>query len=189
MPEGVGTAPGRRTALGKPAGAAERLPGGSSWLPHHHGYKRSPRQAPARWQRSNGICSRDGADVLPRCKCVCFQHSDQSCGLTFISPRALEERMTRIFQRVFVTGGAGYCGSRLVPQLLKRGYQVTVYDLMYFGSHFLPKHPLLQVIEGDIRNTRKLSAADGGQDRKSVLLCNCIDGSVGHFIKILPPLH
>ena len=71
--------------------------------------------------------------------------------------------MTRLFQRVFVTGGAGYCGSRLVPQLLAHGYYVTVYDIMYFGGHFLPRHhPQLQVIEGDIRDTTKLAGAVAG---------------------------
>ncbi len=60
-------------------------------------------------------------------------------------------------KKIFVTGGAGYVGSRLIPQLLKN-YKVTVFDIMYFGSDFLPiNNPNLTIIEGDIRNTSEIS--------------------------------
>ncbi len=86
--------------------------------------------------------------------------------------------MTRVFERIFVTGGAGYCGSRLVPQLLARGYKVTVYDILYFGDHFLPKrHPQLQLIEGDIRDTAKVAAAVAGHDAFVSLACISNDAS------------
>ena len=62
-----------------------------------------------------------------------------------------------IFKSVFVTGGAGYVGSSLVPDLLEKGYKVTVYDIMYFGDHFLPKNnPNLKVIRGDIRDQKNM---------------------------------
>ncbi len=35
---------------------------------------------------------------------------------------------------ILVAGGAGYVGSRLVPNLLDHGYQVTVVDLLWFGN-------------------------------------------------------
>ena len=36
--------------------------------------------------------------------------------------------------KIFITGGAGYVGSMLVPRLLKDGHSVTVIDLMWFGD-------------------------------------------------------
>lgn len=60
------------------------------------------------------------------------------------------------FRKIFIAGGAGYVGSRLVPILLKKDYQITVYDIMYFGSSFLPSHKNLKIIEGDIRDKHKL---------------------------------
>jgi len=82
------------------------------------------------------------------------------------------------FKSVFLTGGAGYCGSRLVPQLLDEGYKVTVYDIMYFGNDFLPKvNPNLTLIEGDIRDTEKLGAACKGHDVFVSLACISNDAS------------
>jgi nucleoside-diphosphate-sugar epimerase len=86
--------------------------------------------------------------------------------------------MGRLFDRVLVTGGAGYCGSRLVPQLLAQGYKVTVYDIMYFGDDFLPKQdPNLQVIAGDIRDTAAYAAAVAGHDAVVQLACISNDAS------------
>jgi nucleoside-diphosphate-sugar epimerase len=58
-------------------------------------------------------------------------------------------------KKIFITGGAGYVGTRLVPFLLKDGYQVTVYDTFYFGN-FLPSDPNLKAITGDIRDKKKI---------------------------------
>ena len=81
-------------------------------------------------------------------------------------------------KNVLVTGGAGYCGSLLVPQLLAEGYNVTVYDLMYFGDSFLPKdNPRLKVIPGDIRDVAKLTAAMKNQDVVLSLACISNDAS------------
>jgi nucleoside-diphosphate-sugar epimerase len=86
--------------------------------------------------------------------------------------------MTRLFDKILVTGGAGYCGSRLVPQLLDHGYKVTIYDILYFGDAFLPKsNPNLRVIEGDIRDTAKLAAAVDGHDAFVSLACISNDAS------------
>ena len=60
---------------------------------------------------------------------------------------------------VLVTGGNGYCGSVLVPQMLEMGYKVTVYDIQYYGNTFLPKdNPNLKVVKGDIRDIDHLTS-------------------------------
>ena len=53
--------------------------------------------------------------------------------------------------KVLVTGACGYKGSVLVPKLLARGYDVTAFDIMWFGN-FLQPHPKLTVVKGDVRN-------------------------------------
>lgn len=82
-----------------------------------------------------------------------------------------------MFKNVLITGGAGYVGCVLTPQLLKVGYRVTVYDIMFFGSEGLPQHPELTVIEGDIRDTPKLAAAMQGIDVVLHLACISNDPS------------
>lgn len=83
-----------------------------------------------------------------------------------------------MFKNVLVTGGAGYVGSLLVPQLLDAGYKVTVYDIMYFGDHFLPKkNPNLKVVPGDIRDVARLSDALKEMDVVISLACISNDAS------------
>ena len=82
------------------------------------------------------------------------------------------------YRSVFITGGAGYCGSRLVPQLLDKGYKVSVYDLMLFGNDFLPSEdPNLNIIKGDIRDIDTLSDASKNHDVFINLACISNDAS------------
>lgn len=81
-------------------------------------------------------------------------------------------------KRIFITGGAGYCGSVLVPQLLNKGYAVTVFDKLYYGKQFLPlKNPNLNVIEGDIRDAEFLAASIPEHDIVLHLACISNDAS------------
>lgn len=81
-----------------------------------------------------------------------------------------------MLKNVLVTGGAGYVGHVLVPRLLADGYNVTVYDLLFFGSR-LPNHPNLRVEQGDIRDTAKLATHLKGQDAVLHLACISNDAS------------
>ena len=81
-----------------------------------------------------------------------------------------------MLKNVLVTGGAGYVGHVLVPRLLADGYNVTVYDLLFFGSR-LPNHPNLRVEQGDIRDTAKLATYLKGQDAVLHLACISNDAS------------
>ena len=82
------------------------------------------------------------------------------------------------YKSVFITGGAGYVGSILVPELLKKNYKIAVYDIMYFGDHFLPKNnPNLKVIRGDIRDQKNLQKSCKGYDAFLHLACISNDSS------------
>jgi len=56
---------------------------------------------------------------------------------------------------VFVTGGAGYLGSMLVPELLRLGHTVTVLDTFIFGQS-----PLLECCANDRFNVVRGDARD-----------------------------
>ena len=59
-------------------------------------------------------------------------------------------------KKIFITGGAGYVGSKLVPKLLSLGHNVTVLDLMIYGENVLNDHPNLRKVKGDIRDINLL---------------------------------
>ena len=55
---------------------------------------------------------------------------------------------------ILVTGGAGYLGSTMVPDLLAAGHKVTVLDSFFFKQASLNHvchHPNFSVVKGDIR--------------------------------------
>jgi nucleoside-diphosphate-sugar epimerase len=79
-------------------------------------------------------------------------------------------------KKILVVGGAGYCGSVLVPQLLDEGWDVTVYDILWYDPKF-PKHPKLRVIKGDVRDIPGVAQACAGQEYLLHLACISNDAS------------
>lgn len=78
---------------------------------------------------------------------------------------------------IFITGGAGYVGSVLVPKLLAVGHRVTVLDLMIYGEDTLEDHPNLTKQKGDIRNIDLLKKMIPGHDSVIHLACISNDPS------------
>jgi nucleoside-diphosphate-sugar epimerase len=79
-------------------------------------------------------------------------------------------------RKIFITGGAGYVGSVLTPYLLKKGYEISVFDLMIYGNTLDP-HKNLNIIKGDIRDYRLLEKNIPGHDAIIHLACISNDPS------------
>lgn len=80
-------------------------------------------------------------------------------------------------KKVLVFGGAGYCGSLLVPQLLSNGWEVTIYDTMWYGIDHFPRNPQLKFIKADVRDLARVKDACIGQDKILHLACISNDTS------------
>jgi len=75
-------------------------------------------------------------------------------------------------QTILITGGAGYVGAVLTPKLLALGHKVKVLDLMIYGEEVIEPHHNLEMIKGDIRDTKLLTELL--QDVDSVIHLACI---------------
>lgn len=80
--------------------------------------------------------------------------------------------------KILVTGGAGYIGSVLVPNLLAEGHEVTVVDSFMYGQASLLDccvHPKFRMIRGDVRDNRILAKLVSTAD--AVLPLACLTGA------------
>ncbi len=63
-------------------------------------------------------------------------------------------------ERILVTGGAGYIGSVLVPELLSAGFEVTVVDNFMYRQNSLAQvcaHPNFHPVRGDVRDEKLMA--------------------------------
>jgi nucleoside-diphosphate-sugar epimerase len=71
-------------------------------------------------------------------------------------------------KKIFITGGAGYIGTSLIPLLLDTGYEITVYDSLMFnnGDKLLPfiTNKNFKFVDGDVRDFDTLSKHIKGYD-------------------------
>ncbi len=62
-------------------------------------------------------------------------------------------------EHILLTGGAGYIGSLLTGELLRRGYRVTVVDELFFGAESLLAyhgHPRFTFVHADVTEPRAI---------------------------------
>jgi nucleoside-diphosphate-sugar epimerase len=84
--------------------------------------------------------------------------------------------------RVFITGGTGFTGSKLVPILVQAGYQVRcLYRPTSDRTALLQTHPDIEWVEGDLSRTQALASAMHGSDA----LVNLASLGFGHADSIL----
>ena len=70
-------------------------------------------------------------------------------------------------ETILVTGGAGYLGAVLVPELLKQGHQVTVVDSFMFKQNSLVScctYDTFSIVRGDCRDERLMAGLVKNQD-------------------------
>ena len=100
-------------------------------------------------------------------------------------------------KKIFITGGAGYAGSRLVEDLIEKKNEVTVYDTMYYGDeHLKGISNNLTLIKGDIRDIELLKNSSKNHDIFVHLACISNDASFAlnenlskSVIKVFVELH
>jgi nucleoside-diphosphate-sugar epimerase len=84
--------------------------------------------------------------------------------------------------KVFVTGATGFTGSRVVPLLLKNGYEVRcLYRASSDRSHLLRDQPEIEWVLGDVSDSQSLTSVMQGAD----VLANIASLGFGHADSII----
>ena len=99
-------------------------------------------------------------------------------------------------KKIFVTGGAGYIGTSLIPLLLDQGHSVTVYDSLMFrnGDNLSPffRDANFSFVKGDILDPDRLRKAMEGHHVIIHLaalagfpICRDLGQEISHQINVL----
>ena len=81
------------------------------------------------------------------------------------------------FEKIFITGGAGYVGSLLSEQLSSNGFNVIIYDTCFYGKEHIRNNKNLKLIQADIRDKSSFESAIHGVDQIIHLACISNDPS------------
>jgi len=67
-------------------------------------------------------------------------------------------------KKYFITGGSGFIGRNLVLSLAKEGHQIRVYDDLSRGKTYDFLYPNVELIQGDVKDSKALTIACKGFD-------------------------
>jgi len=80
-------------------------------------------------------------------------------------------------KKILIIGGGGYVGSALADYLCKKGYEISIYDLFIYGEDVFNSKDKLNIIQGDIRDQKKLAKTIEGNEILIHLACISNDPS------------
>ena len=83
----------------------------------------------------------------------------------------------KMFKKIFITGGGGYVGCALSDYLVKKGYEVTAFDLFLYSEDVFENNNKINLIKGDIRDLGLLESSIKNHDVVIHLACISNDPS------------